>query len=61
MVSVVVFESDCPGSSPDYGGSFIFPILQAKFFNDDLTYNTATYVTTDLRILFRGHYSTHYV
>ena len=50
MVSVVDFESECPGSSPDSDDSFFSNTRGAKFFNDGLTDNRATYVTADLRI-----------
>ena len=54
MVSVLYFESEYPGSSPEKGGSS-FQMIQAKFFYDGLTDNSATYVTIDLRIQLRGH------
>ena len=54
MVSVVDFESEYPGSSPDKHHTFIL-ILQAKFFNVGLTDNRATYVTIDIKIPVKGH------
>ena len=54
MVSVVDFESEYPGSSPDKLHTFI-SILQAKFFNVSLTDNRATYVNIDIKIPVKGH------
>ena len=54
MVSVVDFESEYPGSSPDKNNTSIL-ILQTKYFNDGLTDNRATSLTIDLGISLRGH------
>ena len=55
VVSVVDFESDYRGSSPDLDDRFYSNTTNSNFFNDGLTDNRASFITADHRILLRYH------